>query len=75
MSCRGLAASERSRFAYEGRGKSGSIRVIYIDFPAYGKLYLLTAYAKNEAENLTKAERNELKKLVEILEQELRMKE
>ena len=35
----------------------------------------MTAYAKNEAENLTKAERNELKKLVEILEQELRMKE
>ena len=69
------AGIRKIRFAYEGRGKSGSIRVIYIDFPAYGKLYLLTAYAKNEAENLTKAERNELKKLVEILEQELRMKE
>ena len=71
----GTGGIRKIRFAYEGRGKSGSIRVIYIDFPAYGKLYLLTAYAKNEAENLTKAERNELKKLVEILEQELRMKE
>lgn len=71
----GTGGIRKIRFSYEGRGKSGSIRVIYIDFPAYGKLYLLTAYAKNEVENLTKAERNELKKLVEILEQELGMKE
>lgn len=30
-------------------------------------LYLITLFAKNEQENLTKAERNELGKLVEIL--------
>ena len=47
------------------------MRVIYVDFLVYEKLYLLTAYSKNEKDNLTKAERNELKKLVEILEAEL----
>ena len=59
------------RFAFENRGKSGSIRVIYVDFEIHEKLYLLTAYPKSEKDNLSKAERNELKKLVEVLEDEL----
>ena len=33
-------------FSFEHRGKSGSIRVIYVDFARWGKLYLLTAYPK-----------------------------
>ena len=61
----------KMRFAFENRGKSGSIRVIYVDFEVYEKLYLLTAYPKNEKDNLSKAERNELKKLVEALEHHL----
>lgn len=61
----------KMRFAFEHRGKSGSVRVIYIDFEVREKLYLLTAYPKNEKDNLTKAERNELKSLVQILEKEL----
>ena len=64
----------KMRFALENRGKSGSVRVMYVDFVVYEKLYLLTAYPKSEKDNLTKAERNELKKLVELLEAELRKK-
>ena len=59
------------RFAYEHRGKSGSVRVIYIDFEVYEKIFLLTAYAKADQGNLTKKERNDLKGLVEILELDL----
>lgn len=70
----GTGGIRKIRFSYEGRGKSGSIRVIYIDFDSYEKLYLLTAYPKNVKDNLTKAERNALKKLVEGLEKELRAK-
>ena len=62
----------KMRFAFENRGKSGSIRVIYIDFEVYDKIYLLTAYPKNEKDNLSKSERNELRKLVEILERQLK---
>ena len=62
----------KMRFAFEHRGKSGSIRVIYIDFEVYEKIYLLTAYPKNEKDNLTKAERNELRELVRVLENQLR---
>ena len=59
------------RFAFEQQGKSGSVRVIYVDFEVHEKLYLLTAYPKNEKENLSKAECNTLKQLVGILKQQL----
>ena len=61
----------KMRFAFEHRGKSGSIRVIYIDFEVYEKIYLITAYPKNEKDNLTKAVRNELRELVKVLENQL----
>ena len=67
----GTGGVRKMRFALENRGKSGSMRVVYVDFVIHEKLYLLTAYPKSEKDNLTKAERNELKKLVEILEAEL----
>ena len=53
-------------------GKSGGVRVIYVDFEVYEKIYLLTAYTKNEKDNLTKKERSEIKQLIEVLEQQLR---
>ncbi len=65
----------KMRFAFEHRGKSGSVRVIYIDFEVYEKIYLLTAYPKNEKENLSKSERNELRELVKVLENQLKENE
>ena len=67
----GTGGVRKMRFSFEHRGKSGSIRVIYIDFEIYEKIYLITAYPKNEKDNLTAAERNELKQLVSILERQL----
>ena len=58
----------KMRFAFENQGKSGSVRVIYVDFEVYEKVYFLDAYQKSDKENLTKEERNNLKKAVEILE-------
>jgi hypothetical protein len=69
---RGTGGIKKVRFAFENRGKSGSARVIYIDFVPFEKLYFITAYPKNEKDNLTKAECNELKKLVRLLESELK---
>ena len=62
----------KMRFAFEHRGKSGSVRVIYVDVEVYEKIYLITAYPKNEKDNLTKDERNELKHLIHILEDQLK---
>lgn len=69
---RGTGGVRKMRFAYEHRGKSGGARVIYIDFEIYEKIYLLTAYTKNEKENLTQQEQNELRRLIDILEQQLK---
>lgn len=68
----GTGGVRKMRFAFEHRGKSGGVRVIYVDFEMYEKIYLLTAYTKNEKENLTKKERSEIKQLIEVLEQQLR---
>ena len=67
----GTGGIRKMRFAFEHRGKSGSIRVIYIDFEVYEKIYLITAYPKNEKDNLTEGERNELRQLISILEKQL----
>ncbi len=67
----GTGGVRKVRFAFEDRGKSGSIRVIYIDFEIYEKIFLLTAYAKVDQANLTKQERNDLRGLVELLELDL----
>ena len=64
----GTGGLRKIRVAFEGRGKSGSARVCYVDFAVYERIYLITAYAKDEKDNLSKAERNEVKKLIHILE-------
>ncbi|MDE5619318.1 MAG: type II toxin-antitoxin system RelE/ParE family toxin [Ruminococcus sp.] len=63
----GTGGLRKVRFAFENRGKSGSVRVVYVDFAVYEKIFLITAYPKNEKENLSKAEKNDIKKLIEIL--------
>ncbi len=68
----GTGGVRKMRFAFEHRGKSGSIRVIYIDFEVYEKIYLITAYPKSEKDNLTMSERNELRRLIGILEEQLK---
>ena len=68
---RGTGGVRKMRFAFEHRGKSGSIRVIYIDFEVYEKIYLITAYPKNEKDNLSDSERAELKRMIAILESQL----
>ncbi len=69
---RGTGGVRKMRFAFEHQGKSGGIRIIYVDFEVYEKIYLLMAYTKNEKENLTKEECNETKILISILEKQLK---
>lgn len=64
---RGTGGVRKARWAAPGKGKSGGFRVVYYFYSETFPLFLLTVYAKNEKANLTKAERNELKKLVPLL--------
>jgi len=65
----GTGGVRKLRWARDGRGKSGGVRVIYYFHSGAMPLYLLTMFAKNERSNLTKAERNELAGLVDLLVQ------
>ncbi|MBQ8292488.1 MAG: type II toxin-antitoxin system RelE/ParE family toxin [Bacilli bacterium] len=69
---RGTGGVRKMRFAFKHCGKTGSIRIIYVDFEIYEKIYLLTAYTKNEKDNLSNEERNEIRKLITILENQLK---
>ena len=68
----GTGGLRKIRIAFEGRGKSGSARVCYVDFAIFERIYLITAYAKNEKDNLSDAEKNEVKKLIKLLEQTIK---
>lgn len=65
---RGTGRLRKMRFSYGNRGKSHCARVCYVDFEIHEKIFLIMVFAKNEMENLTKAERNSIKQLIERLE-------
>lgn len=71
----GTGGLRKLRFAFEGKGKSGSVRVCYVDFAVYETLYLITAYPKSEKDNLNKSERNSVAKMIKALESVLSDKE
>jgi len=65
---RGTNGLRKIRIAFEGQGKSGSGRVAYVDFTVHEIIYLITAYPKNVKDNLSKAERNKIAKMIVRLE-------
>jgi len=64
---RSTGGVRKLRWGRGGRGKSGGVRVIYYFHSEHMPLYLLTLFAKNERADLSRAERNELARLVDIL--------
>ena len=65
---KGTHGCRKIRISLDNRGKSGSARVIYVDFIRFEKLYLLTAYAKKDKANLSKQEMNSIKEKVKTIE-------
>ena len=66
----GTGGLRKMRFAFEGRGKSGGARVLYIDLLVAEVVYLITAYAKGEKEDISDAERNAYKRLIKKIKNE-----
>lgn len=63
---RGTGGLRKIRFAVKGsnRGKSGSYRVGYVDFPDCHIVLLVTVWGKNEKSNLSKADCNAIAGLI-----------
>ena len=68
---KGTGKLRKMRFALPGRGKSGSSRVLYLDFVVAETIYLIFAYPKNEKDNLTDEECYNIKKLIDKIEKTL----
>ena len=64
----GTGGARKARAARGGRGKSGGARIVYYVVTRKGVLYLLDVYAKSAKEDLTNAERHEIRKLVAALD-------
>ncbi|MBO5336945.1 MAG: type II toxin-antitoxin system RelE/ParE family toxin [Lachnospiraceae bacterium] len=68
---RGTGKLRKMRFAMKNEGKSGSVRICYVDYTVMETVYLITVYPKSEKDNLSKEECNNIKKLIDILERSL----
>ena len=66
----GTGGLKKIRYAFEGRGKSGSARVCYVDFASFEKNYLIQVFSKDEKSNLSAAEKKVVKNLVQTLKKE-----
>ena len=66
----GTGGARKARATRGGRGKSGGARIIYYVMTRGDVLYLLDVYAKSAKEDLTDAEKHEIRKIVAALEAE-----
>lgn len=67
---KGTGGLRKLRFSLPNRGKSGSTRVLYVDFISCEKTILMNIFPKNEQENITDKQKQEFKKLIDILVKE-----
>jgi mRNA-degrading endonuclease RelE of RelBE toxin-antitoxin system len=66
----GSGGARKARVARGGKGKSGGARIIYYVVVRGDMLYLIDVYAKGKKEDLSNAQRNEIRELIEELEAE-----
>jgi len=65
-----LSGGRKIRFAASGRGKSGGVRVVYVDVIIREHIYLLLAYPKNVQVNLTSEQKRMLNSLINTIKEE-----
>ncbi len=63
----GTGGVHKARWGRAGKGKRGGVRVIYFYRSEPAVVYFLDIYAKNEKEDLTRAEKKQLKQIVDRL--------
>ncbi|WP_310734227.1 type II toxin-antitoxin system RelE/ParE family toxin [Shewanella sp. SR44-3] len=66
---RGTGGLRKVRMAVGNKGKSGSVRVLYVLTHA-DKIYLVLAYPKSVKDSLTEEEKSKLKQIVQSLKGE-----
>jgi hypothetical protein len=71
---KGTGGLRKIRFAppSRGKGKSGSMRVCFVQFPDLGRIYFVTLFLKKDAENLSADDRQGIKSLLAELTDAIR---
>lgn len=66
---KGTGGMRKVRFAPPSwhTGKSGALRICYLAIEVADTIYMLDVFSKNEKANLTKAEQNAFKRIIERL--------
>lgn len=62
----GTGGLRKMRVAID-KGKSGGARVCYIDIAVDEQVYMIACYEKKEKSNLTRAEKNSIKRIINTL--------
>lgn len=57
----GSGGVRKFRVSRDGGGKSGGFRVFYLDLPVLEVTHLLVLLSKNEEENISQSDKNEMK--------------
>ena len=63
---RGSGGVRKVRWAREGSGKSGGMRIVYVTRNEAGEVYLLTLYAKSKSENISLDTLKEIRRALEV---------
>ncbi len=63
---RGSGGVRKVRWARDGTGKSGGVRIVYLTRNQAGEVYLLTLYAKSESANISSSTLKEIRRALEI---------
>lgn len=68
---KGTGGLRKARISLDKKGKSKGARVCFVDVILVETVYLITVYGKKEKDNLSNAERNQIKKMIESLKKTL----
>ncbi len=63
----GTNGVRKARWSRPGMGKRGGVRLIYYFWMESSAVVLITIYAKNEKENLTDADKKEIRRAIKSL--------
>ncbi|MGB7291000.1 MAG: type II toxin-antitoxin system RelE/ParE family toxin [Thermodesulfobacteriota bacterium] len=68
----GTGGVRKLRFAIEGKGKRGGVRVIYYYYNNRNPVLLFTVFGKNEKSDLTEKEKNTLYGVIQDIKKEMK---
>jgi len=59
------------RWTLPNIGKSGGVRILYVDFVRHEKIFLITCYSKSKKDNISDKEKAMYKALIKLIKEEL----